>query len=270
MTKDMKNDMTNAQRWLCVVVHDVAPANWAACEWLLDVLARHGHFPATLLAVPHFHRMPRSAGFERWLRGRLAHGDEVALHGFEHLDSGTPRNPLDRLRRKVYTRGEGEFAALDFSTATRRLQAGRAWLADIGIAPAGFVAPAWLLGDEAWRALQLQPFDYTCTLRHLHLLDPRRPAQPPRRIACQGQVYSSQTAWRRQLSVLWNESLAWRQRDRPVVRLELHPGDDRRSVSESWQRLLRRQAASRQVRTLGQVATELRNALRTTSTPRSP
>lgn len=252
--------MNDDGRSLCVVVHDVAPANWAACEWLLDVLARHGDFPTTLLAVPHFHRLPRSAGFERWLRTRVARGDEVALHGFDHLDPGTPRAVVDRLRRRVYTRGEGEFAALDYTAATQRLRAGREWLAELGIVPAGFVAPAWLMGDAAWRALQLQPFDYTCTLGHLHLLDPRRPAAPPRRIACQGQVYSSQTAWRRQLSVIWNESLAWRQRDQPLVRLELHPGDDRQSISRSWQRLLRRQAATRRLRTLGDVAAELRTA----------
>jgi uncharacterized protein len=255
------------ERSLCIVLHDVAPATWARCRWLLDTLAQIGDFPVTLLAVPSYHGGARHHAFERWLASRAAGGDEVALHGFDHLDRGAPRGPIDYLRRRVYTRGEGEFGALDFDTATRRLRAGSAWLREVGIAPAGFVAPAWLLSADAWRALRRQPFAYTCTLRHLVLLDPAGAADAPlRRIACQSQVYSSSTRWRQQLSVLWNEALARLQQPQPVVRLELHPGDDAPALRRSWQRLLRRQAATRRARTLREVA----EAFRTAPAPRSP
>lgn len=255
------------QRSLCIVLHDVAPATWARCRWLLDTLAQYGDFPVTLLAVPWYHGGPRRAAFERWLSGRAERGDEVALHGFDHLDSGTPRGAIDYLRRQVYTRGEGEFCALDFDAATRRLQAGTAWLQELGITPAGFVAPAWLMSADAWRALRRQPFAYTCTLRHLYLLDPAAaPDAPMRRIGCQSQVYSNATPLRQHLSVVWNETLAGLQRAQTVVRLELHPGDDASPVCGSWQRLLCHQAATRRARTLREVAEEFRTA----RGPRSP
>lgn len=255
-------------RALCVVLHDVAPATWSACEWMLDRLARHGIFRVTLLAVPRYHGQPRNDGFERWLHARSVGGDEVALHGWDHLDHGQPRNAVDRLRRNFYTRGEGEFCDLDYDSARQRLHAGRAWLGEIGIVPAGFVAPAWLLGAEAWRALRHQPFAYTCTLRHIHLLTPFGHAGTPRRIVCQSQVYSSSSAWRQRMSVVWNESLAWWQRHQPLVRLELHPSDDVPIVRRSWERLLQAQAGTRRVRTLGQVAASF-DATRTTAGPPS-
>jgi len=250
--------MMPSEKSLCIVIHDVAPATWDACRWLLDRVTARGPFPVTLLAVPRYHAMPRNAGFERWLCERSRGGDEIALHGFDHLDHGQPATGFDRLRRGFYTRGEGEFAAIDFEAATRRIQAGRTWLAELGLRPAGFVAPAWLLGREAWRALRAQPFLYTCTLRRIHLLGTNRGAAGPRSLVCQSQVYSSSSAWRRSMSVAWNESLAWCQRASPIVRLELHPGDDRPVVSRSWQHLLETQAAVRRVCTLHQVVASFR------------
>lgn len=238
---------------LCIVIHDVAPPTWTNCQRLLDGLAQFGRFPVTLLAVPHYHHALRSVAFEHWLRERAAGGDEIALHGYTHLDDAPLRGPLDRLRRRVYTRGEGEFCRLSFDEALSRLQAGRKWLGSIGLPPQGFVAPAWLLGAQAWRALRSQPFTYTCTLRHIHLLAEMT------RITCQSQVYSSSTALRRGLSVAWNESLARLQHGQPLVRLELHPSDEDHDVlSESWRRLVDRQLQERRTCTLQQLVADLR------------
>ncbi|HPU51601.1 MAG TPA: polysaccharide deacetylase family protein [Burkholderiaceae bacterium] len=245
---------------MCVVIHDVAPATWRACQNLLQTLSRHGDFPVTLLAVPRYHGLPSSPAFERWLRRREAGGDEVALHGYYHLDVGRPRGMIDHIRRRVVTRGEGEFSDLDFEAAAARMQAGRGWLADLGILPAGFVAPAWLLGAQAWRALRGQPFEYTCTVRRLYLLDPIRPTEPLRSIVCQSQVYSNASLWRRQLSCVWTATLAWRQRGDPLIRLELHPGDEQALVQRSWERLLSRQSRTRSLCTLGEVARQLRKS----------
>lgn len=239
----------NPGRDLCVVVHDAAPPTWEACRGLADVLAQHGVDRLTWLAVPCYHRQPRDPGFDRWLQDRAAAGDEVALHGFYHLDDGTPRNPVDRWRRSVYTRGEGEFWDLEPAVARDRIRAGRRWLAELGIVPNGFVAPAWLLGPGGWQALRDEPFDYTCTLGGIH----RLPAGAPV-LACQAQVYSSATPLRQWLSVAWNAQLARRQRAAPVVRLELHPGDLAPTVRRSWERLLRTQMATRRIRTLREAA----------------
>lgn len=250
--------MTASERAICVVIHDVAPDTWDACHWLLETVKRHGAFAVTLLAVPRYHGLPRNTGFERWLRARAGSGDEVALHGFDHLDPGRPTACLDRLRRRFYTRGEGEFAALGFEEATRRMLAGREWLRELEIEPAGFVAPAWLLSRESWLALRNQPFRYTCTLGRIQLLDPLHATAQLPSLSCQSQVYSSATTWRQYASLLWNESLACCQRADPVVRLELHPGDDVPFTSRSWERLLARQLATRQPRTLAQVADRIK------------
>ena len=245
--------MSAPQRALCVVLHDVAPPTWPACRWMLDTLAQAGDFPVTLLAVPQYHGAPRSRAFERWLVERAERGDEIALHGFDHVDGGRPHGLIDRLRRCVLTRGEGEFADLDFDTATQRIEAGTEWLRELELEPAGFIAPAWLLGPEAWRALRRQPFEYTCTLSHIHRLDPARPVGPTPKLPCQSQVFSNSSAWRQRVSVVWNETLAWQQRDQPIVRLELHPGDDVPRVRNCWERLLHRQAATRRLSTLRDV-----------------
>lgn len=251
-------------RRLCVVVHDVAPATQAACERTLAALREIGEIPVTLLAVPRYHGSGRDPAFERWLVGRAAAGDEVALHGYTHRDdAGDTTGALDYARRRIYTRGEGEFWNLDEGEATRRLDAGRAWLAALGLPPAGFVAPAWLLGAPAWAALRRQSFDYTCTLRRFHLL----PGSAS--VDCQAQVYSHSTAWRRAMSLLWNATLARLQSGHAVVRLELHPGDvDHPALRRSWQRLATRQLASRRACTLRELSGWLRaDALRTAPAP---
>lgn len=244
----------------CIVLHDVAPATWPRCRKILELLSHIDEFPVTLLAVPHFHGGARDSAFERWLRFRSDKGDEVALHGYTHLDTLPPRSPVDWLRRRVYTRGEGEFAQLSLREASTRLEAGVRWLGELGLHPSGFIAPAWLLGADAWSALRKQSFEYTCTLRRLHLLPDGAS------IPCQSQVYSSSSAWRRTLSVPWNESLAWLQRNQPVVRLELHPGDLHPGIRRSWQWLAYQQTHKRRVCTLRTLARDFRTA----SAPTAP
>jgi len=147
-----------------------------------------------------------------------------------------------------------------------RLDAGLRWLRGFGVDPQGFVAPAWLLGEQAWLALQCHAFAYTCTLRHIHLLAQRR------RVACQSQVYSSSSALRRALSLGWNETLALAQQPAPLVRLELHPGDVRHAaLRDSWRRLAARQLRTRRARTLRQFVAALGSqGLRTEPAPIAP
>ena len=76
---------------LCVVLHDVAPATLPACDRMLRAIEEVSYdVPLTLLAVPRYHCDPPSAFFGDWLRGRSARGDEIALHGYTHLDDGVP------------------------------------------------------------------------------------------------------------------------------------------------------------------------------------
>ncbi len=136
-----------AERTLCIVLHDVAPGTWGACRRLLAALDRIAPgAPVTHLAVPRYHGQPRDPAFEAWLQARAQCGDEVALHGFTHRDERPANGFIDHVRRRHYTRSEGEFSDLPYDEAHARIDAGMRWLHELGIEAKGFVAPAWLLG----------------------------------------------------------------------------------------------------------------------------
>ena len=240
---------------LCVVLHDVAPATRAACERIVAAIADVAALPLTLLAVPRYHCEPTRPDFEQWLIERHAGGDEIALHGYTHQDDGTPRDLIDHLRRRHYTRGEGEFSALGMDEALRRLTAGVRWFARMGLPLHGFVAPAWLISEGTWEALRFMDLRYTCTLRRLVLLPDRR------HLDSQSLVWSASSAWRRGASVLWNRALATRLRRNPLLRLELHPHDaDHKAVLRSWQHLLASHLEERRPTTLQVVAERFRRS----------
>jgi predicted deacetylase len=206
---------------ICVSIHDVAPATWPRCEVLIAALARVAPVRLTLLVVPNYHR--HGAGLPPWYRSalteRLAAGDELALHGFYHLDeSPPPGTPADWWRRRVMTAGEGEFAALTLAAARRRLCAGREWFARESWPVCGFVAPAWQLGRGAWHAVANSTFAYTTTTNHFHLLHPWQ------RVAAPVWTWSTRTGVRRALSLLWN-GMRPVASDAPLLRLGLHPDD---------------------------------------------
>ena len=238
---------------LVVVVHDVAPATLHACERLIRAVRDVGDLPLTLLAVPRYHCAPSPLSFIDWLRERHGHGDEIALHGYTHQDDGVPRNFIDHVKRRHYTRGEGEFAALSMTEATSRITAGMRWLSRHGFTPRGFVAPAWLMSAGTWEALRWMDLVYTCTLSRVVLLPDRR------ELVSQSVVYSTRSGWRRTASLAWNTTVAATLRTNPLLRLELHPHDaDHPSIRRSWQRLLERGLARRRPGTLSDIADRFR------------
>jgi predicted deacetylase len=157
---------------LCVSIHDVAPATWSDCLRLVEAVRAVADIPLTWLVVPHYHFRPeQSPAMEACLNVALERGDELALHGYSHLDTEAGSGGLRaRFLRNVYTRREGEFAALTEAEARRRLELGLDWFAARGWTPTGFIPPAWLLGEGAWRALRDAPFAYTTTFSHFHCL----------------------------------------------------------------------------------------------------
>jgi predicted deacetylase len=167
------------ERMLCVSIHDVAPATWADCLRLVEAVRAVADIPLTWLVVPRYHFRPeQSPAMEACLNVALERGDELALHGYSHLDTEAGSGGLRaRFLRNVYTRREGEFAALTEAEARRRLELGLDWFAARGWTPTGFVPPAWLLGDGAWRALRDAPFAYTTTFSHFHCLPRARDLQ---------------------------------------------------------------------------------------------
>lgn len=221
---------------LCVSIHDVAPTTWLACEKLLRAVREVADIPVTLLVVPYYHY--RCEALPSWyaaaLRERLAAGDELALHGYTHVDEGAPAQTVgQRLVREVCTRGEGEFAALSCEDARQRLTRGRDWFARQGLPVVGFVAPAWLLSRGAWAALRSQPFLYTTTWRAFHLLPAGPDAHSP------ALVCAARNAFTRRASRIANRTLVCHVRGRPLARLGLHPADAAYAdLTRHWQRLL--------------------------------
>jgi len=176
-----------------------------------------------LLVVPdHHHRadIDKDPEFLAWLREKQAAGHEIVLHGFYHWRAPREGDGAGRkLITEHYTAGEGEFYDLDYEEARERLEDGREMLTGAGLEVTGFVAPAWLLGDEAEQAARNLGFAYTTRLGGV--LDLQSGAWT----ASQSLVYSVRSAWRRTVSLGWNAWLAARLRKNPLARLGLHPPD---------------------------------------------
>ena len=145
-----------------------------------------------------------------------------------------------RLVTEHYTAGEGEFYDLEYDEARQRLARGRAMLAGFDVA--GFIAPAWLLGDEAERAVRDEGFAYTTRLGSVLELPSGE------RTDSQSLVYSVRSGWRRGASLVWNSWLASRLRGNPLMRLGLHPPDWRHAkIKAHALRLAREGARARRV-----------------------
>jgi predicted deacetylase len=240
---------------LCVSIHDVAPATWPDCLRLVQAIRAVADIPLTWLVVPHYHFRPeQSPAMEACLDAALARGDELALHGYSHLDTEAARGGLrERFLRNVYTRREGEFSALSEAEAGRRLALGLEWFAARGWTPAGFVPPAWLLGEGAWRALRAGPFAYTTTFSHFHCLrDADGKPVAGKALLSPSMVYAARNRSGRLLSPRVADATAAMFANAPLVRFSLHPPDARypelvRHTQRVLERLLvRREAVTKE------------------------
>ena len=229
-------------KFLCLSIHDVAPATWPDCQRLLRAIHAVADIPLTLLVVPSYHG-DRSASipYERMLGDLLARGHELALHGYAHLDSAPmPLSLRSYFERRIYTQREGEFFAIDAADAHRLLELGLAWFARRNWPVAGFVAPAWLLGAGAWKALREFPFQYTTTMRRFYWLPQQRSLWAP------SLVYASRNSLGRGLSPWVATAVASQMQSAPLVRLGLHPRNARHPrLMRHCQQLLERLLVSR-------------------------
>lgn len=228
------------RRAVAIELHDVAPATWPECRAILEMLDDVGATRVTLLVVPRFHRGARLADDARFvaaMEARLARGDELALHGYYHLDlERPPVSPRGFVQRRLLTRAEGEFAAIAEDDAVERIARGAEAFAVLGWPLYGFVPPAWLLGDAARRALTRcgYAFEYVGVRSGLYRLPSWRFA------GCANVWYSPDKAWRRALSRANIRRTLARSRTRPVLRLSIHPQDARvPEVMAHWRTLAR-------------------------------
>lgn len=209
---------------LVVSLHDVSPRTRPTFETMLAELATLGVDRCSLLVIPDHHGQGRfrdDPGFCRWLEGLAAGGHELVAHGYFHRrERRQAESPWARWITRVYTADEGEFFDLPEAQAAELLGRTQADFATLNApAPVGFIAPAWLLGEEAARAVRAAGFEYTTRLTQVE--DFRTGETIPAR----SMVYSCRNAWRRAASLAWNGSLARRLRSSPLARLSLHPPD---------------------------------------------
>lgn len=226
-------------RLVAIELHDVAPATWSDCTTILRMLDDAGATNVSLLVVPRFHGRGASSGdkpFVAALEGRLSRGDELVLHGLLHRDDApAPRSVRAFVRRRMMTRAEGEFAALDADDAARRIAAGIAMFDALGWPLHGFVPPAWLLSDGARRALadRCDRLRYVSMRRGLHRLPDWR--FTPSANLC----YSPDRPWRRAMSRALIRRELHRAEHSRMLRLSIHPQDAREpAVMHHWRTLV--------------------------------
>src|SRR5215831_16482670 len=142
---------------LVVSLHDVAPSTQPITSTIISELARHGVRVCSILVVPDYHHQgifAKHREFVTWLRGLEADGHEIVIHGYFHERPPHKKETLrDKLLTRFYTRNEGEFYDLSYEEALRRVTTARDEFRTLGLKPRGFIAPAWLLGNEAEQAV---------------------------------------------------------------------------------------------------------------------
>lgn len=223
----------------CLALHDVSPLTWPQCKHILSMLDALGPFRVTLLVIPNHHgkaNIDRDPNFLKAIDRRLELGDEIALHGYYHLDQGPPpRTWSERLTRFHYTAGEGEFSSLDRATSEKLIESGLHQFTRKNWPVRGFVAPAWLMSEGTWQTLHSFPLSYTSTLTGLYRLSDNTC------LSARSLVYSVRSGWRRGLSYHWNNLISYRLRHEPLIRFGFHPADARyANVMDHWRALVQR------------------------------
>jgi len=215
---------TGSERSLLASIHDVSPRFESEVDELLDLLAPHVGDRLAMLVIPdHWGEAPIVPGspFARRLRRWADDGVEIFLHGYYHRDLAGHRAAGDRLRAKFMTAGEGEFLGLSSDEAEARIIEGRALLEDvIGRRIDGFIAPAWLYGDGAHRAL------VRCRIpiaeNHLRVWSPMSGAELAR-----GPVITWASRTRARLASSLLAARVLRRAPIQVLRIGVHPPDCR-------------------------------------------
>ena len=236
---------------LVVSIHDVSTVTRGRVDEMLRDLAGVGVSATSLLVIPDHHhrgRIDQAPEFAPWLRQQISAGHEAVLHGYYHLrPSKDGEGVATRVITRHYTAGEGEFHDPSFAEASELLRRGKEALSGCGVPFRGFIAPAWLLGDEAERAVREEGFAYTTRIGSV--IDLENGVS----FASRSMVYSVRAPWRRSVSLFWNEALFRRLRKAPLLRIGLHPPDwDYPSIRRHILRCLRLAAANRKVTTYGE------------------
>lgn len=210
---------------LLLSIHDVTPKHFERLKQIDAFLKEHGVGSRyAMLVVPDFwHQWPleEHPEFQSWLRERADEGVEMILHGFYHRDDTVHRSAAARFKASALTAREGEFLGLDRKLALERLQKGRDLLESIlGRKIKGFIAPAWLYGEGARKALKIMNFEFAED--HWSVWSPQSGATLTTSPVIS---YASRSKGRILSSLIWSRVATVALRPAPVVRHAIHPHD---------------------------------------------
>lgn len=212
-------------RRLLASIHDVTPFHAARLERLVPLVEEAvGPGRYALLVVPDFHRqglLTGDAQFGRRLRRWADAGCEIFLHGFTHIDESDHAGAAARWKASRMTAGEGEFLGLSTREAEARILEGRDMIEQlIGRPIAGFVAPAWLYGEDSLAALAAQ--NIRMIEGHFRVWNPQNSE-----VFARGPVvtYASRSRVRIATSILWSRLATVLLARASTVRLAVHPHD---------------------------------------------
>lgn len=206
---------------LLVSIHDVTPA-WTSQVLALWALCRRYEVSPALLVVPNWHGkwpLEKHPGFTGWLHSCVDLGAEILLHGERHDEIGTTRTWRDHARAFGRTNNEGEFLTLNRSQATERMSRALRLFRTLELDPSGFVPPAWLAREASFAAakeLGLLVSEDAGSVR-IHSRNER--------IASPAVRWSGRSPFRAHASAFVAQARWELQRNRPLVRLALHPQD---------------------------------------------
>jgi uncharacterized protein len=230
--------------FLVVSIHDIAPSTQAVADKMLADLAKCGVRTCSLLVVPDYHHQGPSMQdrqFVSWLRHLESLGHEIVIHGYFHQRPKRNRESLvDKLVTGFYTQDEGEFYDLCYDEALLRIKSARDEFRAVGLKPRGFIAPAWLLSNDGERAALNAEMEYTTRLQNV------RDLRSDETFSARSLVYSVRSSWRRATSLAWNATLNQALKNKPLLRLSIHPPDY--SHPPIWQQILNIARAAGNVR----------------------
>ncbi len=209
-------------KYLIVSFHDLARHSQQVCDNVLSDLRGIGVERASLLATPQWHGdecIDVSSGCLDWMIDRENEGYEISLHGYTHRTEIVHGGIIAQAMGRIYTANEGEFYQIEYEEAAKRINEGLRILRSKGLNIEGFTPPAWLLSQEGRRALVDAGLIYSTELQHIDLLHLNK------RIFAPTLVFSSRSVWRRLASIRWAPFWAWLNRNRPIMRLAIHPID---------------------------------------------
>jgi len=212
-----------AKHFIVVSLHDVAPSTRQIADTIVSELAHRGVRVCSLLVVPDYHHeglFTRDRQFVSWLRGLEADGHEIVIHGYFHeRPRGAKETLRDQFLTRFYTQNEGEFYDLTYDEALRRIVAARDEFHAQGLKPRGFVAPAWLLSQDAERAAHDAQMEYTTRLRTVCDL------RSGDVFSARTLVYSVRNNWRRGISRARNATFFRFLQGTSLLRISIHPPD---------------------------------------------